>query len=89
MTETKTANPGFRLFPKPIQAVTSQGPVCLIATGDVPGHSPSYLTVNENGISRWMPFDEVHIIDTGYLPLSREALRLASRASLGEQSSTR
>ena len=41
----------------------------FLQTGDVPGHSPCYLTVDQNGDSQWVPFDQVRITDHRALPV--------------------
>lgn len=62
-----------RLFQNPIHGLVHGKPVRILATGDVPGNSPSYLTVNGQGQSEWVSYAEVTIIDTNCLPLSNEA----------------
>jgi hypothetical protein len=80
-TQQQTARAqDIRLFTTPIHAILTnpqneQQAVRLVATGDVPGHSPSYLCVDAEGQSSWESFTNVRIIDTNYLPVSADALR--------------
>ena len=71
-----------RVFSNPIHALLNDSDgtraVRVLATGNVQGHSPSYLTVDEHGRSQWNSFDDVQIIDTNYLPVSQESFRHAA-----------
>lgn len=44
-------------------------PLVFLQTGDVTGHSPCYLTVDQNGDSQWVSFDQVRITDIRALPV--------------------
>jgi hypothetical protein len=80
--EKKSAN-DVRLFQSPIHGLVNGKSVRILAVGDVPGNSPSYLTVNGQGQSEWKSFAEVTIIDTNCLPLSTEAAQSFQHETTG------
>lgn len=48
--------------------------VTVIAFGDIPGHSPSYLCVDDAGASSWLSLIDVQITDPKVLPLTPELM---------------
>lgn len=57
------------MLPNPIHAELQGEPVRIIATGDVTGFSPSFLIVDQDGKTAWVPMREISIVDPNYLPL--------------------
>jgi hypothetical protein len=57
-----------------ILATLKGRPVRLIATGDAPGHSPVCQYVDEDGRVYWEEQDRFIVIDSSFLPPSRETL---------------
>src|SRR5579862_7831392 len=49
-------------------------PVRLIATGDAPGHSPVCQYVDEDGRMDWEEQGQFTVIDSQFLPPSRDTL---------------
>jgi hypothetical protein len=75
-------------FHNPILASVEGEPVTLIALGDVPGMSPAYLCVDQQGQSRWESQRNVQIIDPRALPFSEQAVRnMSSRGGTGSGAS--
>jgi hypothetical protein len=74
MDNKKAKVTNFTPLHQPIHAIVDGQPVRLIAFGDVEGNSPSYLTCDNEGRSKWASLDNVQIIDTNFLPMSAEAL---------------
>lgn len=75
-----------QLFPTPLHGSVKGKPVRILAVGDIPGNSPSYLVVNDQGFSTWLPLTSVTIIDTACLPISTQAF---DALSLGNKASNR
>lgn len=65
---------GGTAFHTPILARERQSnePLTLIAFGDIPGNSPSYLCVDDAGASTWLSLGDVQITDARVLPLTAE-----------------
>lgn len=61
-------------LPTAILARVGNEAVNLIAFGDIPGHSPSYLCVDDAGVSNWVSMNEVQIIDAKVLPLTPDLM---------------
>jgi hypothetical protein len=53
----------------PIHAELQGEAVRILATGDVTGFSPSYLLVDQEGYTAWVPLSEVRIIDPNFMPI--------------------
>ncbi len=64
-------------FTTPIHGDVEGDPVRILATGNVAGQSPSYLCVDSQGYSAWVPLRDVAIIDPNFLPLP---IQVASRS---------
>ncbi len=67
-------------FNRPILAAVNDEPVTIMAIGDVVGHSPSFLVVQENKKAKWISLQDVDVLDTQYLPPSRESLQRLGRS---------
>lgn len=61
-TANQTLNTATSFSSQPFEAQHQGRKVLVIATGDVEGQSPSYLVVDEQGESTWVPISEV-IVD--------------------------
>lgn len=61
-------------LPTTIQAQVGGEAVTLIAFGDIPGHSPSYLCVDDSGASNWVSMGDVQIVDARVLPLTPDLM---------------
>jgi len=61
--------------PPGILATLKGRPVRIIATGDMPGHSPVCQYVDENGRLNWNEQEHFTVIDSQYLPPSQDTLR--------------
>lgn len=61
-------------LPTTILARVGNENVTLIAFGDIKGHSPSYLCIDDSGASNWVSMGEVQIIDARVLPLTPELM---------------
>lgn len=61
-------------FQTPMEARERQSNELLtvIAFGDIPGNSPSYLVVDDAGISTWLPLADVQITDARIVPMTQE-----------------
>lgn len=61
-------------FATPMEARERQSNELLsvIAFGDIPGNSPSYLVVDDAGISTWLPLTDVQITDARIVPMTQE-----------------
>ena len=57
-----------------ILATLKGRPVRLVATGDAPGHSPVCQYVDEDGRMNWEEQERFVVIDSQFLPPSRETL---------------
>lgn len=68
MTESAT---NVAALPQPLPYATINGrQVRLLAFGDVPGKSPAFLTINEEGVTAWESQSKVRITDPHCLPLT-------------------
>ena len=63
-----------------ILATLKGRPVRIIATGDMPGHSPVCQYVDEDGRMNWNELEQFTVIDSQYLPPSAETLREVVRS---------
>ncbi len=54
-------------------------PVRIIATGNVPGFSPGYLVIDEEGESTWVPLAETQVTDPNFLPVKVQTLSRQKR----------
>lgn len=73
-------------FLAPILARVGNEAVTVIAFGDIPGHSPSYLCVDDAGESSWQSMTDVQIIDPKVLPLTAELMgRIQNQQQNGSQ----
>lgn len=72
----RTGAQNIATFEKPgILAVLGDGRPCrIIATGDYPGHSDAVQVVNEDRTLTWESARQVRVVDSDFLPPSREAL---------------
>lgn len=43
--------------------------VRILCTWNVQGFSPSYLVVDDDGFSAWVPTSEIRIVNPNFLPL--------------------
>jgi hypothetical protein len=66
--------------PPGILATLKGRPVRIIATGDMPGHSPVCQYVDEDGRMNWNELEQFTVIDSQYLPPSAETLREVVRS---------
>jgi hypothetical protein len=75
-TAASQARAAGTAFPHPILARDRQSGelVTVIAFGDIPGNSPSYLCVDDAGISTWLALNEVQITDPRILPLTPQVM---------------
>ena len=64
-------------FATPIHAEVDGSPARILMAGNVAGQSPSYLCVDGEGYSAWVPIRDVAIIDPNFLPLP---IQVASRS---------
>jgi hypothetical protein len=55
-------------------------PVRIVATGDMPGHSPVCQYVDEDGRLNWNDQEQFTVIDSQYLPPSQDTLREVLRS---------
>jgi hypothetical protein len=56
-------------YQTPIHGQVDGEPVRILQIGDLPGHSPVYLCVDEDGFSAPIALNEVQITDGAFLPL--------------------
>ena len=56
-------------FPTPFHAQVDGEAVRVIAFGDLPGFSPAYLCVDEQGDSVWVSMQDCQIIDPNAKPI--------------------
>jgi hypothetical protein len=62
--------PGFA-FPNGLLGVHHErGPVRVLAYGDIPGNSPSFLCVDGQGTASWYSMKDIQVIDPAALPLN-------------------
>jgi hypothetical protein len=75
-TAASQARAAGTAFPQPILARERQSGelVTLIAFGDIPGNSPSYLCVDDAGVSNWLAINDVQITDPRVLPLTPQVM---------------
>ena len=75
-TAASQARAAGTAFPQPILArERSSGElVTVIAFGNMPGHSPSYLCVDDAGIVPRLALDAVQITDPRILPLTPQVM---------------
>lgn len=62
-------------FQHPIQAQLNGRNVRILAVGDQEGKSPVYLSVDENGTSKWESVNQFQITDTNVLPTQPPSVR--------------
>lgn len=62
-------------FTTPIHGEVDGQPVRILQIGDMPGKSPVYLVVDEEGLSGAVALRDVTITDGACLPLARSARR--------------
>ncbi len=58
-----------------IHAMVDGEPVRINALGDLPGFSPAYLCIDEEGASVWVPMRDVKVTDPNFLPIRALATR--------------
>lgn len=75
-TAASQARAAGTAFPQPILARERQSGevVTVIAFGDIPGNSPSYLCVDDAGLSTWLALHDVQITDPRILPLTPQVM---------------
>lgn len=61
-------------FPIPYLGLVDGQQVKVLAFGDIPGHSPAYLCVDDQGDTQWISMDQVQIIDPNALPLTQNLI---------------
>jgi hypothetical protein len=66
--------------PPGILATLKGRPVRIVATGDMPGHSPVCQYVDEDGRLNWNDQEQFIVIDSQYLPPSQDTLREVLRS---------
>jgi len=67
-------------FTRPYAAQLKNGsPVRILATGDVEGHSPSFLIAHEDGSCTWEGIAEVRITDTDVVPATSQQFAGSSK----------
>jgi hypothetical protein len=66
--------------PPGILATLKGRPVRIVATGDMPGHSPVCQYVDEDGRLNWNEQEQFTVIDSQYLPPSADTLREVVRS---------
>lgn len=58
-------------YPTPIHGQVDGEPVRILQIGDMPGQSPVYLCVDEDGFSAPVKLNDVQITDGAFLPLKQ------------------
>ena len=72
-------------YSNPIHGEVDGQPVRILQIGDMPGHSPVYLCVDEEGFSAPVPVRDVIVTDGAFLPLQKRSA-IPSHSSSGSRS---
>lgn len=58
-----TLNSATSFLSNPFEAQYQGQTVLVISTGDMEGQSPTYLTIDQHGASKWVPIRDVTVTD--------------------------
>lgn len=79
-TQTQEPVRNVATYRVPISALLEGKPVRIVATGDMPGHSPVCQFVDEQGKIDWEEEGKFIVIDPQFLPASQQSLIEIGRA---------